>query len=115
MSDTYTISFGDIKKYLSTVPYGAPVGIPQHKYDCLIGKTLQQKYPGKLGHVGSHNHYVAIDDHDIEPPEEVQEIAEKFDDLWEHWDNEKGYGEPVTLATLRDRIPELFSPEGKGK
>lgn len=107
----YTITLTDVKKYLSTVPYGATVGIPQHNYDCLLGKVLQQKYPGKLNYVGGDNRYVYLVGQIIETPEEVVNIASKFDGLWENWGNGEDYDdwEPVTLATLRDSIPELFS------
>src|SRR5437879_13402532 len=80
----YTITIADIRDYLSTVPEGEPVGIPQHNYNCLIGKTLQWKYPGKLSFVDFHNQWVHIAEQSIEPPEAVQEVAETFDDPREH-------------------------------
>lgn len=114
MLDTeYTVSMDDVKGYVRTVPEGALVGIPQHNYDCLIGRAMQMKYPGKLGAVGYLNARVHMGLVAISVPSDVREAGNKFDALWEVWDEPEEYENedeypPITLAVLRERMPELF-------
>jgi hypothetical protein len=110
----YSITIEDIQLYLSTILEDGPVGTPQHMSECLIAKTLQWKYP----HVGSHVRYgnggAYVAGSLVEFPVEVYLAAEKFDSLWPlEWNNDAEYGEPITRAILRERMPELFEGQGE--
>lgn len=103
------ISINDIKEYLATLTEDQEVGIPQHKSQCLAARTIRHKHPGVSICMGPHNYDNKVGSYTVELPEDVHTIAEKFDDLWEPWDFEEDYGEPITKSVLRERMPELFS------
>lgn len=106
----YTISTEDIKNYLNHLADNDHVGIPNHSDYCLIAETLRWKYPkASRVRVESFNAGAYVDFERVDFPKGVYDTAEKFDGLAE---SEDVHGDPVTVATLRVYMPELFGQEG---
>ncbi len=101
----YTISIQDIKDYVATVPEGDPVGEPHSSYHCLVANTLTRKYSGAFSHIVGRNRGAWMYGETLEFPPDVFQAAEKFDALW----NIRYEEAPITVAVLRERMPELFS------
>lgn len=110
----YTISFGDIQEYLSTLANDALVGEPVHLEHCLVANTLRHKYPGLYVHVRFRNIGAAVNGRLVNFSDDVRLAADRFDALWPGWGEPDGVkGEPITVAVLRERMPELFTQEGE--
>lgn len=101
MSDKYSVSLGDIRRYLASKQPNETVGSTSSTSFCLVARAMDHKYEQGIFVVnGTHFSTVTANEPWHPLPDDVLEVVKQFDDMADEYTD-------ISRKEVEEAIPQL--------